>query len=96
MIDIDTIIDDETKVRSNHVILSPYRLILHNDDYNTFDWVTSCLITICGHEYEQAVQCSHIIHNNGKCDVKFGPHDKLSIMKENLKSAGLIVTMEEN
>jgi len=51
---------------------------------------------ICKHEYEQASQCAHIVHFNGKCDVKYGDLETISEMKEKLASAGLSVTMEIN
>jgi ATP-dependent Clp protease adaptor protein ClpS len=51
---------------------------------------------ICKHDEEQASQCAHIVHFNGKCDVKYGDYDTISIMKEKLKTAGLSVTMEVN
>lgn len=70
-------------------------LILHNDDYNTFDHVIVCLIEICGHQPEQAEQCAHITHFNGKCDVKKGPQPTLERMYRKLKLRGLSVTLEE-
>ena len=51
---------------------------------------------ICGHEYEQANQCAHIVHFKGECDVKYGDFEKLSFMKEKLVNAGLCATLEEN
>jgi ATP-dependent Clp protease adaptor protein ClpS len=51
---------------------------------------------VCGHEYEQANQCAHIVHFKGKCDVKYGDFETISTMKEKLQSSGLSVTMEEN
>ena len=46
----------ETKKKSkvDEILSQPYKLILHNDDYNTFDHVINCLIKICGHQTEQA------------------------------------------
>lgn len=70
-------------------------LILHNDDYNTFDHVIDCLQEVCGHQPEQAEQCAWITHFNGKCDVKKGPHDLLEKMYKKLKVKGLSVTLEE-
>ena len=69
-------------------------LVLHNDDFNTFDWVIQSLITICKHDQEQAEQCSLIVHNNGKCSVKDGELEKLKPYKESLLDRGLSVTIE--
>ena len=43
-----------------------YKLVLHNDDVNTFDFVIDCLIEICKHTLEQAEQCTILIHYKGK------------------------------
>lgn len=86
----------EVKSQSEVIKSKPYVLILENDDYNSFEWVITCLIKICGHEQEQANQCAHIVHFRGKCDVKYGDYETISTMKEKLKTAGLSVTMEAN
>jgi ATP-dependent Clp protease adaptor protein ClpS len=84
----------ESKVES--ILAKPYVLFLENDDYNSFDWVITCLMKVCKHEYEQANQCAYIVHHNGICDVKYGDFETISTMKEKLQSAGLSVTIEEN
>lgn len=91
-----TITKKKTESKVDEILSKPYRLILHNDDYNTFDWVITCLMKICKHELEQASQCAHIVHYRGKCDVKYGDLELISEMKDKLKSAGLSVTMESN
>lgn len=91
-----TITKKKTKSEVKEILSKPYKLILHNDDYNTFDWVITCLMKICKHEQEQASQCAHIIHYNGKCDVKYGDIETISAMKDKLRSAGLSATMEAN
>lgn len=91
-----TITKKKTESKVEEILSKPYRLDLHNDDYNTFDWVITCLMKICKHDEEQASQCAHIVHFNGKCDVKYGDYDTISVMKEKLKTAGLSVTMEVN
>lgn len=91
-----TITKKQSKTKAQEITSKPYRLILHNDDHNSFDWVIECLMKVCKHEYEQATQCAHIVHNNGKCDVKYGDMETISDMKDKLRSAGLSVTMEEN
>jgi ATP-dependent Clp protease adaptor protein ClpS len=70
-------------------------IVLHNDDYNTFDHVINSLVEICGHHPEQAEQCAYITHFNGKCDVKKGPEAILEKMYRKLKLRGLSVTLED-
>jgi len=71
-----------------------YHLILHNDDVNTFDHVIESLIDICHHDNIQAEQCAHIVHFKGKCDVKKGEFEELMLMKSQLDSKGLSVTID--
>lgn len=91
-----TITKKKTKSVVKEILSKPFKIILHNDDFNSFDWVITCLIKICEHEFEQANQCAHIVHFKGECDVKYGDYEKLSIMKEKLQNSGLSVTLEEN
>jgi ATP-dependent Clp protease adaptor protein ClpS len=91
-----TITKKKTKSKVEEILSNPYKLVLHNDDYNSFDWVITCLVKICKHESEQANQCAHIVHYNGICDVKYGDLETISDMKDKLKSAGLSATMESN
>jgi ATP-dependent Clp protease adaptor protein ClpS len=91
-----TITKKKEKSQVDEIISKPFRLDLHNDDYNSFDHVISCLMRVCGHELEQANQCAHIVHFKGKCDVKYGDYETISTMKEKLQNSGLSVTMEVN
>ena len=91
-----TITKKQSKTMVDAVLSKPYRLMLHNDDFNSFEWVIECLVKVCKHEPDQATQCAHIVHNNGKCDVKYGDLETISEMTNKLKSAGLSATMEVN
>lgn len=93
---MSTITEKKSKSQVDEILSQPFKLTLHNDDYNTFDWVITCLMKVCSHEYEQASQCAHIVHFKGECDVKYGDYDKISKMKDKLSNAGLSVTIEEN
>lgn len=66
-----------------------YKLVLWNDDVNTFDFVIECLMQICGHTLEQAEQCTILVHYKGKCTVKTGDLKDLKPMHEKLLSRGL-------
>lgn len=65
------------------------RLVLHNDDVNTFDFVIACLINVCGHTLEQAEQCTMLVHYKGKCTVKTADKETLMPMHQKLLSLGL-------
>ncbi len=64
------------------------RLILFNDDINTFDFVIEALIEVCGHDSHQAENCALIAHFKGKCAIKVGtlsglePYCKTMILKQ--------------
>lgn len=56
------------------------KLVLYNDDVNTFDHVINCLIEICKHDALQAEQCALLVHYKGKAIVKEGEFEKLEAM----------------
>ena len=64
-------------------------IVLFNDDVNTFDHVIQTVVDACNHTYEQAEQCSLLVHYNGKCTVKTGPYDDLKPRCSKLLQAGL-------
>jgi ATP-dependent Clp protease adaptor protein ClpS len=67
----------------------PHVIVLHNDDFNTFDYVIDCLIEICEHTLEQAQQCTFLVHYKGKCEVKTGSLEKLTPINQALLKKGL-------
>jgi ATP-dependent Clp protease adaptor protein ClpS len=70
-------------------------LLLYNDDYNTFAFVTESLIKVCDHDPLQAEQCTYLIHHTGKCAVKHGTFKKLRPLCEALLERGLTARIEE-
>jgi len=91
---MSTIIKEQTSTQLEELLGQPYILILHNDDYNSFDHVINCLVKHCQHGPEQASQCAHIVHFTGKCDVKRGDQDTIKSIYDKLKANGLSVTIE--
>lgn len=69
-------------------------LILHNDDYNDFDFVVDTLIVVCEHEFKQAYQCALITHHKGKCEVKRGALEELRPMKQAIIERGINATID--
>jgi len=68
-------------------------LVIHNDDFNTFEFVIETLIEICEHEPEQAIQCTLIIHHNGKCVVRTGEFTTLHPMYRAILDRGISATI---
>ena len=72
----------------------PCNLIVWNDEVNTFQWVIETLMEVCGHSYEQAEQCSYIIHFQGKYAVKKGTYDELKPMCDAITDRSIGATVE--
>lgn len=92
---MSTLTETEIETKIDKLTDKPYALIVHNDDVNSFDHVIECLITICGHSFEQASQIAFIIHHRGKCDAKRGSKDILLSMKEQLQNNHLTCSIEK-
>ncbi|MCZ2460119.1 MAG: ATP-dependent Clp protease adaptor ClpS [Chitinophagales bacterium] len=72
----------------------PCQLIVWNDEVNTFEWVIETLMEVCGHSYEQAEQCSYIIHFKGKYAVKQGSYEELKPLCDAITERGIGATVE--
>lgn len=66
-----------------------YSIVVFNDDVNTFDYVIDTLIEYCGHTYEQAEQCTLLIHFKGKCAVKNGDFEELAPLRTAITDRGI-------
>ncbi len=85
----ETIFEEELDLKE--LLTKEHRLILFNDDVNTFDHVIDMLVKVCNHNLIQAEQCAYLVHYKGKCDVKKGEFEDLKVMSEILADAGLTV-----
>jgi len=65
------------------------KLLIHNDEVNTFEHVIETLIDVCGHTSEQAEQCAWITHFKGKCTVKNGSFEELAPMRTSICERGI-------
>lgn len=60
------------------------RLVVFNDDVNTFDWVITSFVKVLKHTVQQAEQCATLIHFSGKATVKTAPLSELKPLKDAL------------
>lgn len=76
------------------VVKSSNRLILWNDEINTFDHVIYCLMHHLQYSENQAAQIAWKVHHEGKCTVLEGTYTEMEIYRKILKSEGLTVSVE--
>lgn len=70
------------------------RLVVYNDDHNSFEHVIRTFMEILRHTPEQAEQCAWIIHNSGKCSVKEGSFDELKPYRSAITERGIDARIE--
>jgi ATP-dependent Clp protease adaptor protein ClpS len=70
------------------------RLILHNDEVNTFDYVMETLVEVCDHSMTQAEQCATITHYKGRCEVRSGSLPEMKELRYRLISRGLKASVD--
>ena len=92
-LDLDTYID----------LMKPkmYKVILHNDDYSTFDFVIEVLMKVFDKSRDEAVELTFRVDKEGFAIVGVYPYEiaetKVLMVKEMAENAGfpLLATMEE-
>jgi ATP-dependent Clp protease adaptor protein ClpS len=78
-----------------------YKVILHNDDYSTFDFVVGVLIDIFNKKEDEAIDLTFKVDREGYAVVGIYPKEiaetKVVLVKSHAKEAGypLLATMEE-
>lgn len=70
------------------------KLVLFNDDVNTFDFVINSLIEVCEHNAMQAENCAMIAHYKGRCSVKNGSFNELEPIHNALSGRQLTVEIQ--
>jgi ATP-dependent Clp protease adaptor protein ClpS len=70
------------------------RLILWNDDINSFDHVIFCMMKYLDYQEAQAEKIAWKVHNEGKCAVLEGTFNEMEIYRKILQQEGLTVTVE--
>ena len=85
----DVLVEDDIETGA------PSYLIVYNDDFNTFEWVIECFMTVLKHTSEQAEQLAIMIHYKGKATVKTGARSEFLPLCSALLDRGLSAEVEE-
>jgi ATP-dependent Clp protease adaptor protein ClpS len=68
-VDTDTGLDIEFVVMAEEELERPYRVIIHNDDVTTFDFVIAVLVTIFDLAFGRAEHIAYQAHTRGQAYV---------------------------
>ncbi len=91
---MDTSIQKSTQAQQDFTDSFENSLILHNDNYNEFNFVVETLMIVCEHHFEQAYQCALTAHYKGKCEIKKGTFQELHLLKTAITEKGISATIE--
>jgi ATP-dependent Clp protease adaptor protein ClpS len=72
-----------------------HKVVIYNDDVNSYDYITACLIRMCKHDPIQAEQCAVVAHNVGKCAVKSGNFLDMFELKSTFDDLDINCELEE-
>jgi len=71
-----------------------HRLILWNDDVNSFDHVIFCMMKYLDYTESQASKIAWKVHNDGKCAVLEGSFTEVEVYRKILQQEGLTVSVD--
>jgi ATP-dependent Clp protease adaptor protein ClpS len=71
-----------------------HRLILWNDEINTFDHVIHCLMKYLDYNEPQSEVIAWTVHNKGKCSILEGSFTEIEVYRKIFKQEGLTVSIE--
>ena len=88
------VVKEEKELELLDAVDDGLKVVLYNDDVNTFDWVIEFLCELCQHDEIQAEQCAVLVHYKGKAVVKTGEEDKMRSICQALCDRGLSAMVE--
>lgn len=71
-----------------------HRLILWNDDVNSFEHVIYCMMKYLDYTQTQGEKIAWKVHNEGKCAVLEGSFTEMEIYRKILQQEGLTVSVD--
>lgn len=89
-------IDEEQELSTITIddLLNENKLILYNDNINSFQLVVVALCAVMGYDEIQAENLALIAHNKNKAVIKTGDYNKLKNYYNNLKEFNLILEIQ--
>jgi ATP-dependent Clp protease adaptor protein ClpS len=86
--DIETDPDTEVEPVTRTLTLPPHAVILHDDDFNGFDFVVAALRKVFGYTLPKCVELMLEAHRTGRSIVWVGPKEVAELKAEQIVSCG--------
>lgn len=74
--------------------LPPFRVLLHSDDHNSFDWVVDSITQITPHNRERALVLMWEAHSTGVSLLLVTHKERAELYVDQFKTKNLTVTIE--
>jgi ATP-dependent Clp protease adaptor protein ClpS len=84
----------ETSLAQKKDQLPPYRVILHNDDVNTFEYVVRSVRKLTPLKQLDAVRCTLEAHESGSAQLLVTHRERAELYVEQFASRALTVSCE--
>jgi len=92
--DTDTQVETLTLEEVLAGLKTSHRLILWNDEINTFEHVIYCLVKYLDYSDKQAEKIAWTVHTDGKCAILEGSFTELEVYRKILQQEGLTVSVD--
>ena len=76
--------------------LPPWKVLLHNDDVNTFEHVILSILKLTPLQAEEAVQRTLEAHETGVALLLVTHQERAELYQEQFASVGIVVTIEQD
>jgi ATP-dependent Clp protease adaptor protein ClpS len=80
--------EQQTRQRTKPKRQPPYVVIVHNDDFHTFDYVIEVLRKVCGLDAQHALLLTTRIHFEGRAAVWTGPLEVAELKRDQIRNFG--------
>lgn len=100
MVAQETTFEPDVEIRDSTRLAPRWKVILHNDDVTTFDFVIDLLITLFRKPHLEAVRLTYEVHESGSALVVVTSFERAELYLEQVRSLArprgfpLVATME--
>src|SRR5215203_6137526 len=80
------VLEPDTVTRDDTKLAPQWKVILHNDDVTTFEFVIELLISLFRKRHDEAVLLTHEVHNRGSALVTVTTFEHAELYVDQVKS----------